>query len=180
MSESSKIYETYPYTVREVNHDGKSYYLATFKDGGGKKKEAEISESQFAELVRLTKEAANVARKDRDHKGNQILGEEEIAELGGLYAPSAEDVALNNLLIAELRAALLLLPPVQARRYLLAHALGFTYKEIARMDGCSRNAVKHSLVHARKNLQIILENRLPASPSKSPYLIEGRFLSEEL
>ncbi len=72
------------------------------------------------------------------------------------------------MLIEELRAAFLQLPPKQARRYLLVHVIGFSYAEVARMEGCTSKAVLKSLIAAKKKLQTILRKGVVESPLDVP------------
>ena len=140
----------------EIEGDIERIYVR-FHDGDSKQREVEISKDVLQELDLLNKSIRNIQRSAERHKEYRELVDEELIMRGVSHAPSAEEEALNNILIEEMMSAFLKLPTVQARRYLLAHVYGLSYAEIAEAEGCSLNAVKHSLVIARKNLQRILD-----------------------
>ncbi len=52
--------------------------------------------------------------------------------------------------------ALMGLPEVQRRRFLLHHLEQVPVKTLARIEGCSDRAIKYSLALARKNLREML------------------------
>ncbi|MDR2672487.1 MAG: hypothetical protein LBC35_04230 [Coriobacteriales bacterium] len=155
-----------PYEFRFEGEGNDRRIYASFHDHYHCPHEVEISEELHSELVLLNRSVRNIESEEERHGDCRDLTEEEQAQCGALTNPSAEVEALNNLLIKQLRLAFLELPTVQARRYLLAHEYGYSYVEIARMEGCSIHAVKKSLVIAKKNLQKILRNRVPEIPSK--------------
>jgi RNA polymerase sigma-70 factor (ECF subfamily) len=155
-----------PYSFRIEDKGVSRRIFTTFRDGFHQIKEIEISEKEHDELVGINRSVRNIEASEENHNEFIWLTEEEHAERGASTAPSAEDEALNNLLIEQVKSAFMKLPPAQARRYLLAHGLGFSYAEIARMEGCSVNTVKKSLVAAKKKLQEILRIGVPETPSK--------------
>jgi DNA-directed RNA polymerase specialized sigma24 family protein len=155
----------YPYEFRFDESKKPRRIYVYFNDGLSQEKEVEISEELYLELVLLNRSVRNIESSEENHKEYFDLSEEEMVERGAPTAPSAEDVAMNLMFIEDLKLAFLELPPTQARRYLLAHVAGFTYAEIALMEGCTIHAVKKSLVSAKKNLLRILLNRVPEYPS---------------
>ena len=158
-------FRNYPYQFKFDDSKKPARIYVYFRDAFNRVKEVEISEELFFELVLLNNSIRNIERSEERHKEYRELSEEELVARGAPTAPSAESLALNNLFIEQLKRAFLELPPAQARRYLLKHVVGFSYAEIAQMENCSRNAVKHSLVFAKRNLQRILADRLPITPS---------------
>lgn len=58
----------------------------------------------------------------------------------------------------ELRIAILMLPDKQRRRLLMHYWGDMTYQEIAVMEGCSPQAIEHSLRKAQARIKIILKN----------------------
>jgi RNA polymerase sigma-70 factor (ECF subfamily) len=155
-----------PYEFRFEGEGANRRIYARFRDYYHHPQEVEVTEELHLELVLLNRSVRNIESSEERHEEHRDLTDEEQALRGAPVAPSAEDEAINSFLIEELKSAFMQLPAVQARRYLLAHVAGFTYAEIAQMEGCSRNAVKHSLVIARKNLKEILAGRLPITPSE--------------
>ena len=75
------------------------------------------------------------------------------------YVQTPEQVMMHRVESAEIRSALMELPEVQRRRFLLHHLEQVPVKALARMEGCSDRAVKYSLALARKNLRKALEGK---------------------
>jgi len=151
MSHYKKSYEFHI----EVEGDIERIYVH-FHDGENKQREVEISKDVLQELNLLNKSIRNIQRSTERHKEYRELADEELIMRGASHAPSAEEEALNNILIEEMKSAFLKLPTVQARRYLLAHVYGLSYAEIAEAEGCAISSVNSSLVIAKKNLRKIL------------------------
>jgi RNA polymerase sigma-70 factor (ECF subfamily) len=158
-------YRRKPYEFRFEGIGTSRHIYACFCDHHHKR-EIEIGEELHLELVLLNRSVRNMESAEERHSEFRDLSEEEQAERGAPTNPSAEEDAFRNLLIEQLKAAFLAIPAVQARRYLLAHEFGYSYAEIARMECCSTNAVKKSLIAAKRNLQEILRNRVPETPSE--------------
>jgi len=162
MSKRKKTYE-----FRFEGEEGKRRIYARFTDYFNSAQEVEVTEECYQELVLLNRSIRNIEYSEEYHKEYQDFDCEELAKFGAEVVASAEDTALANIQSEELYSALAQLSPIQSRRYYLVHIAGYTYEEICHMDGCSRDAVKHSLVLAKKNLKTILEKRLPITPSES-------------
>ena len=58
----------------------------------------------------------------------------------------------------ELRMAIMMLPDTQRRRLLMYYWGNMTYKEIAAIEGCSFQAVEHSISKGHAQLKNILKN----------------------
>ena len=155
----------YPYEFRFDNSETPRRIYTFFNDAFNQKKSVEISEEVYIELLLLNRSIRNIESSEENHKEYRDLSDEEMVDRGAPAAPSAEDVAMNRLFIEDLKHAFLELPQTQARRYLLAHVAGFSYAEIALMEGCTTHAIKKSLVAAKRNLLRILLNRVPEYPS---------------
>jgi RNA polymerase sigma-70 factor (ECF subfamily) len=159
-------YRKKPYEFHCEEKDGRRHIRARFFDYQHRPQEVEITEELHLELTLLNRSVRNIESAEERHNELCDLSEEEHAQRGMRFNPSAEDEVLKNLLIEQLKSAFLELPTTQARRYLLAHGCGYTYAEIAAMEGCSIQAVNKSLVAAKKKIQGILRNRVIEDPSE--------------
>jgi hypothetical protein len=130
---------------------GKRYY-ASFKNGFGRLLRTEVSKKHYLDLVGLERIDRNLKRSDERHRHCSELSDELLVACNSQLNPSAEDQAYLNFLAEDIRSVFKLLPPTQARRFLLVHVFGFSYKELAILDGCSVNAIRNSLVAAKKFL----------------------------
>lgn len=142
-----------PYTIFEF--DGKCYI--SFKDGQGVLQEFEISKElydvfddfELADLSHL-----NVV--DRHLEQSEVR--ENTLNVKAFYQPeTVEDIVLHNIQVQCLHKAIKHLPEIQRHRLLLYFFEGMTYEEIAKVDGCSKVAVKYVLDKAIQNLKKILK-----------------------
>lgn len=76
------------------------------------------------------------------------------------FPKSPEQLLMDKMDRLELESAISQLPDVQRRRFLLKNVQGLTAREIARIEGCTEQAVGRSLALARKNLQEILSSEV--------------------
>jgi RNA polymerase sigma-70 factor (ECF subfamily) len=154
------------YKCRVQYKHGKKTYIVTILSARGGLRDVVVTKEVYDTIEQLVNQDRHLSHQDERHSEYQELSEEELSKRGDAYMPSAEDMALNKLFIEEMKSAFLQLPPAQAKRYLLAHAMGFSYAEIARMEGCSIKAVQKSLIAAKKKLQTILRNGVAETPSE--------------
>lgn len=69
-----------------------------------------------------------------------------------------EDIVYRNLIIEEIEHALMSLNEIQRRRFVMYYIDEMTYEQIAKIEGCTKRAIKFSVDAARKNLQKMLKN----------------------
>lgn len=69
---------------------------------------------------------------------------------------SAEQVAIKNLMIQELYAAISNLPEIQRRRLTLYYFDDLTYEQIAKIENCSYQAIMKSVAAAEKKIKNFL------------------------
>lgn len=155
-----------PYEFSFEYETGDCHIYANFNDAYDHRQEVEVSKELHVELTLLNRSVRNLESCEERHKEYLDLTDEELVSRGIPLEPSAEDIVLDSLLADELKDAFRELPAVQARRFLLVHALDFSYADVAQMEGCSSSAVKHSLIIAKKNLRKILGSTLPDTPSE--------------
>ncbi len=69
-----------------------------------------------------------------------------------------EDIVYRNVIREEIQRALMSLNEIQRRRFVMHYIDEMTYEQIAKIEGCTKRAIKFSLDAARKNLQKMLKN----------------------
>lgn len=69
-----------------------------------------------------------------------------------------EDIVYRNLMREEIEHALISLNEIQKRRFVMYYIDEMTYEEIAKVEGCTKRAIKFSVDASKKNLQKILKN----------------------
>lgn len=147
-----------PYTLRTEISGGITRYYVTFKDGQAVLREAEVSRSVYMEFLRFIKVERNLRRWDERHIEQITLSDEELYKRA-LYRPkSLEETVCDSWQNERLWLAIRQLPEIQRRRLVLYHEFGLTYEQIAKMEGCTKMAVKYTIDKAtaaiRKNLSI--------------------------
>lgn len=142
-----------PYNICQT--DGK-YYIS-FRDGQGVLQEFEISRElydtfndfELADLSHL-----NIV--DRHLEQSEVW--ENTLSVRAFYRPeTVEEIVLHNIQVEHLHKAIQHLPKIQRHRLLLYYFEGMTYEEIAKIDGCSKVAVKYVVDKAIENLKKILK-----------------------
>ena len=138
-----------PYNIFQT--DGK-YYIS-FRDGQGVLQEFEISRElydtfndfELADLSHL-----NIV--DRHLEQSEVW--ENTLSVRAFYQPeTVEEIVLHSIQVEHLHKAIQRLPKIQRHRLLLYYFEGMTYEEIAKIDGCSKVAVKYVVDKAIENLK---------------------------
>jgi len=149
---------TNPYTLRTEVIEGITYYYVSFKDGQALPRETEVSRPVYLKFLRFVKIERNIHRWDERHIEQSDLTDETLHEKALHKPKSVEETVFNSLQNEHLRIAIQGLPEIQRRRFVLYHEFGFTYEQIAKMDGCTKRAVKFSIDLAKKNIRKEIEN----------------------
>ncbi|WP_053956326.1 RNA polymerase sigma factor [Inediibacterium massiliense] len=145
---------TNPYYLQIHADENTKRYYAAFVDEEGKKIEVEISVA-VAKLLFQTfvRKERNLRRSDERNLEHSELNEQ-ILYQRALHKPeSLEDTAFLNLQKEKLWRAIDTLPKIQRRRLILYYFEGFTYEQIAKIEGCSFRAIKYSVDCAKENLK---------------------------
>ena len=107
---------------------------------------------EFWELAKRTERSLD--REQRRHWDGRECDEYIIAAQGVLpYCATPEELVCQRETLDEILAVLALCTPTQRERFLLYALYDFSYAEIAEMCGCSKYAVRDSIVAVRKIFQ---------------------------
>lgn len=103
--------------------------------------------------------AENLAHEQRRHWDGREFDEYIIATEGtGIYSETPEEYLCRSETLDELLFVLDGCTETQRRRFLLYALEGLSYSEIARICGCSKYAVRDSVMAVRKIFQTFFEN----------------------
>lgn len=142
-----------PYIVSIEN--GTCYI--SFVDGQGIFHKQEISEELYAEFDRFELEDISwineTSRHLTDMDTNEKLMGHGIADLSELV----EDHVYRRIMYQELHKAISQLPEVQRRRVLLYYFEGYTYEQIAQMEGCKHPAIIKSVATAERRIRVYMD-----------------------
>lgn len=138
-----------PYTL-SVEND--TYYIA-FADGQGIHHKQEISMELYAAFNSFELDDISHMNVVSRHLEQSELTEETLNQRVFNPPEPVEDFVFRRVMYGELHNAIEMLPEVQRRRLLLYYFGGYTYDQIAQMEGCTKMAVKFSIEIAIKNLR---------------------------
>ncbi len=113
-----------------------------------------VSVEVYEYLTQSDHKAENLAHEQRRHWDGREYDEYIIAAEGRLpYCATPEELVCRRETLDEILAVLALCTPTQRERFLLYALHDFSYAEIAKMCGCSKYAVRDSIVAVRKIFQ---------------------------
>jgi RNA polymerase sigma-70 factor (ECF subfamily) len=153
----SMLFEN-PYTLRTESGEGIMHYFVSFTDGEGIHRETEVSRPVYREFERFVKVERNLRRSDERHIEQSELTDETLNRRASRPAKSAEETVFDMLRNERLRQVVAELPETQRRRFVLYHEFGFTYEQIADVEGCTKVAVKYAVDKAKAAIAKKLED----------------------
>ena len=149
---------TNPYTIRIEETNGQKRYFVAFIDGQGIFRESEVSYEVYTQFCRFVKCERNLRRSDERHLEQSELTEETLCRRA-VHKPKPVDDAVNdNIRMERLNRAIIELPEIQKRRFMLHFDLGLTYEQIGAMEGCTKMPIKRSIDRAIEKIRLALKN----------------------
>jgi RNA polymerase sigma-70 factor (ECF subfamily) len=139
--------------------NGELHYFVSLSGKSGEVIEIEVDQDVYDEVQEHRREDMRQYRSDFTHKEHMDLDPEEIKKRAVLDSPTTEDEVLRLELSDEISNAILSLPLIQQRRFLLYHTGGFSEKEIAKAEGCSQQAVSLTIKNAEATLRNLLKKK---------------------
>lgn len=130
-----------PYTLSVENN---TYYIS-FTDGQGIFHKMEIDETLYAAFDGFELEDISHLNVVSRHLEQSELTEETLNHRAAIIPEPVEDSVYRRLMYEQLHTAINSLPTVQRRRTQLYYFGGYTYEQIAQMEGCTKRAVKFSI-----------------------------------
>jgi RNA polymerase sigma-70 factor (ECF subfamily) len=130
LQETEVFDNTNPYTIRFEETDGRKRYFVAFTDGQGNFRETEVTKAVYMEFCHFIKRERNLRRSDERHLEQSELTEETLCRRA-VNKPKPVDEAVNDTIRMErLNRAIMELPEIQRRRFMLHFDLGLTYEQI--------------------------------------------------
>lgn len=110
------------------------------------------------EFCHFIKRERNLRRSDERHLEQSELTEETLCRRA-VHKPKPVDDAVNdNIRMERLNRAIMELPEIQKRRFMLHFDLGLTYEQIGAMEGCTKMPIKRSIDRAIEKIRLALKN----------------------
>ena len=125
-------------------------YFVTINDENGKIIEVEVTAGIFEVFEDDRKLKERQRNERRLHYDKRGIEDYIIANEQSRFLKSAEDICIDR---EEIQKALDSCTPVQRRRFCLNKIYGYTYAEIAKLEGCSINVVFKSVSSVIKKLK---------------------------
>lgn len=143
-----------PYTLFTVGlRTGSPQYFVSFRTTGGHSVCLEVEREVFEAMDRFELDDLSYMNEMDNHYERSELTEASLASRMANKMENFENVVLNKMREDALKEEITHLPAVQRRRLVLYYFGGFSYREIAEMEGCSAIAVKKSIDAAKKKLK---------------------------
>ena len=125
-------------------------YFVTIEDENGKKIEVEVTAKIFEVFEDDRKLKERQRNERRFHYDKRGIEDYIIANEQSRFLKSAEDIYIDK---EAIQKALDSCTPTQRRRFCLNKIYGYTYAEIAKLEGCSINVVFKSVSAVTKKLK---------------------------
>ena len=138
-----------PYVLSIENN---RYYIS-FKDGQGQPQKVEISESLYEAFDEFELEDISHLNQVSRYQEQSELTEVSLHSRAVEVPEPLEEQVYRKLLREKLHKAIGKLPEVQRRRLILYYFSGYTYQQIAEMEGCKHPAIMKSVAAAEKKLK---------------------------
>ena len=141
-----------PYTL-SIEHN--TYYIS-FTDGQGILHKQEISMELYVAFNVFELEDISWINEASRHLTEVDAGDEPLSQRVADSSEPVEDHVYRRIMYQELHKAIAQLPEIQRRRVLLYYFGGYTYEQIAEMEGCKHPAIIKSVSSAEKNIKKFL------------------------
>jgi RNA polymerase sigma-70 factor (ECF subfamily) len=138
-----------PYTLSVENN---THYIS-FTDGQGILHKQEISMELYAAFNGFELDDISWINEVSRHLTEADIGEEPLGHRIADSLESVEDHVYRRIMYQELHKAIAQLPEIQRRRVLLYYFGGYTYEQIAQMEGCKHPAIMKSITAAERNIK---------------------------
>ena len=145
------------YTLRTEDVEGIMRYYVSFSDGQAIPRETEVSRPVYLEFLRFVKIECSLNHWNERYREYSELTDETLHRRALRPPKSVEDTTHDILRNEQLRTAVDNLPAIQRRRFVLRHEFGLTYEQIAKMEGCTFQAVAKTVKAAEATVKKFIQ-----------------------
>lgn len=150
------------YTLREESVQSITHYYISFTDSAGNFQDLEVSETLYLEFRQLERKNRNLQQSDQRHKEHNEVYEETLNRRAVFKPKGVEELIMEAELSELLHKTIATLPEIQKRRFLLYYEYDYNYYEIGAMENCTAQAVRRSVIIARKKVKAQMKQYLCA------------------
>jgi len=144
-------YKVDSYTLEYIENEDK-YYIS-FEDSAKQECRIEIEKDIFDIYMKSKKSYIKIKNETSRHLEHSLLSEVDLYKRAFKYDESLEENILRNINHKKMCKAMESLPNMLRRRVVLYYQYNFSLSQIARIDNCSKVAVKYSLDTALKKIK---------------------------
>lgn len=155
-------YRMKAYTLKKETTENVTRYFIGFKDGQGDYHELEVSPVFYAEFRRLELNNRKLENWDWRHKEFNEIWDETLNKRARRLPKSAEELMIEAERSELLQQAIVNLPEIQRRRFLLHYEYDYKLCEIGRMEHCAASSVGKSVSLAREKVKVQMKEYLCA------------------
>lgn len=133
-----------------------THYYVSFSDSQGVQVCMEINKELFDTMDQFELNDLSALNERDNHFEQSELTEESLSKRAIVQQVPLDELIFERLQHKKLHKAISRLPDLQRRRLVLYYFGGYTYEQIARMEGCSKVAVKYTIDKAIDSLKKII------------------------
>ena len=146
-----------PYIIYAKKGDGEIFkYYVSFKDAQGGFFCVEVEKEIFDAFDRFELDDLSFFNKVERHYMLAEIPDDFLSEYLDSNDEAIEDVVHMKLMKEKLRTAINRLSKLQRRHLVLYFYEGYTYEQIAKIEGCTKSAVKFSIDIALRKIRTII------------------------
>lgn len=138
-----------PYTLSIENN----IHYISFTDGQGIFHKQKISTELYAAFNSFELDDISWINEASRHLTETDMGEEPFGHRIADPSEPVEEHVYRRIMYQELHKAIAQLPEIQRKRVLLYYFGGYTYEQIAQMEGCKHPAIVKSVAAAENNIK---------------------------
>ncbi len=148
-----------PYKLFTVGIDTEEpHYYVSFPDSQGVQICLEINKELFDTMDQFELNDLSALNERDNHFEQSELTEESLNKRAVVQQEPLDELVFEKMQHQKLYKAISQLPELQRRRLVLYYFGGYTYEQIARMEGCSKVAVKYTVDRAIDSLKNYYKN----------------------
>lgn len=145
-----------PYTLSIENN---TYYIS-FTDSEGILHKQEVSMELYAAFNRFELDDISQMNETSRHLTSPDMGDEPLGHRIADLSESVEDHVYRRIMYQALHRAIDQLPEIQRRRIYLYYFEGYTYEQIAQIEGCKHPAIMKSVTAAERKIKKLINKKL--------------------
>ena len=141
-----------PYTLSTENN---THYIS-FTDGQGIFHKMEISMELYSAFNSFELDDISQMNEATRHLTEVGTGEEPLGQRIADSSELVEDHVYRRIMYQELHKAIAQLPEIQRKRVVLYYFGGYTFEQIAEIEGCKHPSIMKSVAAAERNIKRLL------------------------